>query len=151
MAYLLSTRSFFKLVLAARQPNDPVVKWCQDSAEAHLIFASIVSYGMFADYVVNHSRQNLAEFDALNKVLRVVIPQQFDNAQRIISLDKDISLEWANLRNLTDSVGNVISTEDAMVLATARQRAYALIGEEDDYTQKAAVTVIDPAAGAGRV
>ena len=68
----------------------------------------------------------------------------FGNGQRIIPIDEDVAKEWALLRNLTSQTGIPISTEDAFVLATARHRKFALVGDPSEFTHQADIQVITP-------
>ena len=109
------------------------------------VFVSVVSVGELVDAVAA-VRSPVLRRQWENR-LHEHLPNAFH--ARILDVDLRTAEEWGLLRG-TRSVGQVLPTEESLIIATARVNGFSLLTRRAAHHRRLGVNVIDPYARAGQ-
>ena len=137
MAYLLSTETLIAL-LKPEPESHPVIQWKRTVSNTQ-VFVSVISLGEIHDAVERLEPSQALVRDAWLKRLDEHVPRVFFG--RILPIDQRVARAWSGLRR---AGGDELSTEQALVLATARANGYTLLGRELPFYRSLGIPFHDP-------
>jgi predicted nucleic acid-binding protein len=141
MAFLLDTESLFALLRPAPEEH-PLIRW-KRAVRNEQVFVSVVSVGELVDAI---GRLRAAAVRAQWETrLQEHLPNAFHG--RILAVDQRTAEDWGAIR-ATRSRGQVLDTEESLLLATARVNGYTLVARRAPHHRRLGVKVVDPHARA---
>ena len=137
MAFILDTESFFAL-LKPEPESHPVITWKRDVRNEQ-VFVSVVSVGELVDAVSG------LRSPVLRRQWESRLHEHLSNAfhGRILDVDLRTAEEWGLVRG-TRSAGEVLPTEESLIIATARVNGFSLLTRRAAHHRRLGVNVIDP-------
>ena len=139
MKFLLDTCVISEL--ASRRPNAKVISWLkrQDSESLYLSFVTI---GEIKKGIAK--RAGDARARALEKWLKTEILGSF--ADRILPVEKNVSLEWGRICGNAERVGRKRPAVDALIAATALVHGMKIVTRNVDDMVGMGVPIFNPFA-----
>ncbi|MFT5446538.1 MAG: putative nucleic acid-binding protein [Gammaproteobacteria bacterium] len=137
MAFLLDTESFFAL-LKPEPELHPVIAWKREVRNEQ-VFVSVISVGELVDAIA------AVRSPVVRKQWESRLHEHLPNAfhARILDVDLNTAREWGLVRG-TQSAGELLSTEESLLIATARVNGFSLLTRRAVHHQRLGVSVIDP-------
>ncbi len=137
MAFLLDTESFFAL-LKPEPESHPVIAW-KRGVRNEQVFVSVISVGELVDAIAAvHSPVVRRQWESR---LHEHLPNAFH--ARILDVDLNTAREWGLVRS-TQSTGEILSTEESLLIATARVNGFSMLTRRAAHHEPLGVSVIDP-------
>ena len=137
MAFLLGTEAFITILQPAPESH-PVIRW-KRTVPNHQVFVSVISIGEVIDaYARLPAGQSMIRA-AWERRVREQVPGAFFG--RILDVDQRTAEIWALLRA---AASPRLSTEDALLLATARAHGHVYIGTRPPGSAHLDVVCLDP-------
>ena len=137
MAFLLDTESFFALLKPEPEAH-PVIVWKRDVRNEQ-VFVSVVSVGELVDAIASVRSPILRR--QWESRLHEHLPNAFH--ARILDVDLHTAQEWGLVRG-TQSAGELLPSEESLIIATARVNGFSLLTRRAAHHQRLGVNVIDP-------
>ena len=143
VAFLLDTAAFLAL-LKPEAESHPVIAW-KRGVRNDQVFASVVSVGELVDAVSG------LRSPALRRQWEARLHEHLPNAfhGRVLDVDQRTAEDWGLIRG-TRSAGEVLPSEETLILATARVNGFSLVARRAPHHRRLGVNLIDPYARAAR-
>ncbi len=136
MNYLLDTCVISELV--AKRPNSQIIAWV-DSIEERRLHLSVITLGEIQKGIekLQDSERKVRLMTWLNEEL----PRRF--ADRIVSVDAKVMLEWGRLTGSLEKEGKPMSVIDSLIAAIALHNNFILVTRNEADFENVGIEILN--------